>query len=55
MGNNKLEYIKVACLVMIAVSLSIIALNIVNQISVLEGIQDKLDDIQSGIMNINNN
>jgi hypothetical protein len=45
MKNNKLEYIKVACLVVIAVSLSVIAWKTVSQVNVLEDIQESLNII----------
>ncbi|MEO2077859.1 MAG: hypothetical protein ABGX20_21220 [Bacillus sp. (in: firmicutes)] len=45
MKNNKLEYIKVACLVVIAVSLSVIAWKTVSQVNVLQDIQESLNRI----------
>lgn len=45
MENNKMEYIKVACLIVIAVSLTAIAWNTVTQVNVLQDIQDSLYQI----------
>jgi hypothetical protein len=45
MKNNKLEYIKVACLVVIAVSLSVIAWKTISQVNVLQDIQESLNRI----------
>lgn len=47
--NNKLEYIKVACLVVIAVSLSVIAWKTMSQVNMLQHIQDSLNLIESRI------
>jgi hypothetical protein len=49
MGNNNLEYIKIACLIVIAISLSVIAWKTAYQVTVLEGIKEKLDYVVSGI------
>ncbi|MDR6999109.1 hypothetical protein [Neobacillus niacini] len=43
MKNHKLEYIKIACLVVIAVSLSVIAWKTVSQVNVLQEIQESLN------------
>jgi hypothetical protein len=43
MNNNRLETVKVACFVVIAVSLSVIAWSMVNQVIALEDIKEQLN------------
>jgi hypothetical protein len=45
----QLEYIKVASLIVIAISLFVIAWKTANLVTVLEGIQEKLDIIESRV------
>ena len=49
MKNNKLEYIRVTCLIVIALCLTIIAWKTVSLVNVLESIQYNLDVIESRI------
>ncbi|MDR6123570.1 hypothetical protein QFZ87_003167 [Bacillus sp. SLBN-46] len=42
MKNNRLETVKVACFVVIAVSLSVIAWSMVNQVIALEDIREQI-------------
>ena len=49
MKNDKLEYIKIACLVVIAVSLSIIAWKTASQVNVLQGIKESLNLIEGRV------
>lgn len=53
MKSDKLEFLKVVCLVVIAVSLAIIAWNTVNQVTELQEIRESLDRIVSRIREIN--
>ena len=49
MKNDKLEYIKIACLVVIAVSLSIIAWKTASQVNVLQEIKESLNLIEGRV------
>jgi hypothetical protein len=49
MNKGILEYIKVASLIVIAISLFVIAWKTANLVTVLEGIQEKLDIIESRV------
>lgn len=49
MKNNKLEYIKTVCLVVIAISLSIIAWKTASQVNVLQEIKESLELIESRV------
>ena len=49
MKNDKLEYIKIACLVVIAVSLSIIAWITASQVNVLQEIKESLNLIEGRV------
>ncbi|MGG0655350.1 hypothetical protein [Rummeliibacillus pycnus] len=53
MKKDKLEYVKVACLVVIAVSLSIIAWKSVSQVYELQLIEDQLYEIGNRISQLN--
>ena len=55
MKNNKMEYIKVACLIVIAVSLTVIAWNTVIQVNVLQEIHDSLYQIGNKIGRLKDN
>ena len=54
MKNDKLEYVRVACFVVIAVSLSVIAWNMVTQVSELHDIADQLTHIVFKLQQLNN-
>lgn len=55
MKNNKMEYIKVACLIVIAISLTVIAWNTVTQVNLLQEIQESLYQIGNKIGRLQEN
>ena len=55
MRNNKIEIIKVACLIVIALSLVVIAWNTFVQVNLLQEIQESLNQIGNKISRLKDN
>lgn len=52
MSDKTMNYVKIACLVVIAVSLSVIAWKIASQVNMLQEIKDSLDLIEGRLIEL---